>query len=266
VKMAADAPDRETGLEERVESAFDRLADEGEQRLDRTLTALFSTGVMGGVDVGIGVLALLTVLEETHRPLLAALGFGVGFLALLLADSELFTEGFLVPVTAVAAGRSRPGQLVRLWLGTVVTNLAGGWLIAWLIAHAFPRLHETAVQTAAPYATASLSVRSFCLGILAGAAITLMTRMQHGTDSDVAKSIAAVAMAFVLAGTHVFHSILDSLLIFVALAGGGAPYGYGNWAVWFGYTILANLVGGLGLVTLLRLIRSKERVQKERNS
>jgi formate/nitrite transporter FocA (FNT family) len=264
--MVADAPSRETGLEERVESAFDRLADEGEQRLDRSWAALLSTGVMGGVDVGFGVLALLVVLEETGSPLLAALAFGVGFLALLLADSELFTEGFLVPVTAVVAARSRPVQLVRLWLVTVLTNLAGGWLIAWFIAHAFPRLHEVAVRTAAPYATAPLSVRSVCLGILAGAAITLMTRMQHGTDSDPAKAVAAVAMAFVLAGTHVFHSILDSLLIFVALSGGSAPYGYGNWAVWFGYTVLANAVGGLGLVTVLRLIRSKERVQLERDS
>jgi formate/nitrite transporter FocA (FNT family) len=264
--VAAETAESETGLETRVESAFQRLADEGEQRLDRSWPALVSTGLMGGLDVAVGVLALLVVLQHTGDPLLAALAFSVGFLALLLADSELFTEGFLVPVTAVAAARSRPVQLARLWGVTVVTNLLGGWVMAWLIAHAFPQLHPLAVQTAHDYATAPFGVRSLCLGVLAGAAITLMTRMQHGTDSDVAKAVAAVALAFVLAGTHVFHSILDSLLIFVALTGGSAPYGYGNWLWWFAYTAVANMVGGLGLVTVLRLIRSKEKVDQERAS
>jgi formate/nitrite transporter FocA (FNT family) len=256
----------DTGLETRLDTAFDRVADEGEQRLDRSWGALVSTGLMGGIDVALGLLALLVVLHETGEPLLAALAFTVGFVALLLADSELFTEGFLVPVTAYAAKRGSAADLLRLWGVTLVANLAGGWVMAWLISHAFPHLHELAVETAGHYATAGLSVRTACLAVLAGAAITLMTRMQQGTDSDPARLVAAVAGGFLLAGTQVFHSVLDSLLIFTALTGGPAPYGYGDWAQWFLYTTVFNVVGGLGLVTLLRLVRSKERVQKERQS
>ncbi|RZS90880.1 formate/nitrite transporter FocA (FNT family) [Motilibacter rhizosphaerae] len=255
----------ETGLESRVESAFDRLADEGEERLDRSWAALVSTGLMGGVDVVFGVLALLLVLHETGNHLLAGLAFGVGFVALLLADSELFTEGFLVPVTALAAKRARARQLVRLWAVTLAANIAGGWCMAWLVAHAFPSLHATAVEAARVYATSAYGARSICLGLLAGAAITLMTRMQHGTESDPAKLVAAVAGAFVLAGASLFHSILDSLLCFVALTGGRAPFGYGDWAHWFVLTVVTNMAGGLGLVTLLRLVRSKEKVQAERS-
>ncbi|NHC14691.1 formate/nitrite transporter family protein [Motilibacter deserti] len=263
-RTSESAEDNDAELESSLESAFDRLAGEGEQRLGRTWGALISTGLMGGIDVGVGLLAMLVVLDETGSPLLGALAFSVGFLALLLADSELFTEGFLVPVTAVAAKRGRPASLARLWGVTLVANLVGGWVIAWLIAHAFPHLHTLAVETAAHYATAGLSVRTACLALLAGAAITLMTRMQHGTDSDPARAAAAIAGAFVLSGTQVFHSILDSLLIFTALTGGAAPYGYLDWLHWFWYTTLFNVVGGLGLVTLLRLVRTKERVRQER--
>ena len=78
------------------------------------------------------------------------------------------------------------------------------------------------------------------------------------------KIAAAVAGAFLLAGLQMFHSILDSLLIFGALATGSAPFGYLDWLAWFGYTVVGNVVGGLGLVTLLRLLRSKERLQEER--
>ncbi len=94
--------------------------------------------------------------------------------------------------------------------------------------------------------------------------ITLMTRMQHGTDSVPGKIAAAVAGTFLLAGTRLFHSILDSLLIFGALVTGKAPFGYFDWLGWFGYTVVGNVVGGLDFVTLLRLLRSKDRLQEER--
>jgi formate/nitrite transporter FocA (FNT family) len=95
-------------------------------------------------------------------------------------------------------------------------------------------------------------------------AITLMTRMQHGTDSMTGKIAAAVAVAFLLAGLQLFHAILDSLLIFGALITGRAPFGYLDWLGWFGYTVAGNALGGLLFVTLLRLLRSKDRVQEER--
>lgn len=44
--------------------------------------------------------------------------FTTGFIALTLANSELFTENFLVPVVAVAARKATPAALIRLWIGT----------------------------------------------------------------------------------------------------------------------------------------------------
>ena len=85
------------------------------------------------------MLALLAVYAETGSHLLAGLAFGIGFIALLLARSELFTEGFLVPVTAVVAGRASVGQLAKLWGGTLVANLVGGWLVMWLVVHGASR-------------------------------------------------------------------------------------------------------------------------------
>ena len=58
---------------------------------------------LGGIDVGFGVLAYLVVKEHTGDTILAGIAFSVGFVALLLARSELFTENFLVPVSAVVA-------------------------------------------------------------------------------------------------------------------------------------------------------------------
>jgi formate-nitrite transporter family protein len=251
-------------IEDRLEDAFSRMLSEGTQRMHRTWRGLLVTGFFGGTDVALGVLAYLSVLSATHQPLLAGLAFSIGFLALLLGHSELFTEGFLVPVVTVAAKRASVLQLLRLWAGTLLANLVGGWVIMWLLMTAFPQLHEQTIDSGTHYAAAPMSAQTLALSVLGGMAITLMTRMQHGTESVPGKIAAAIAVAFLLAGLQIFHSILDSLLIFGALVTGRAPFGYLDWLGWFTYTAVGNAVGGLGLVTLLRLLRSKDRLQEER--
>ncbi|MCW2739957.1 MAG: formate/nitrite transporter [Blastococcus sp.] len=253
-----DAP-----MEDELATAFERIVDQGAQRLHRSWREVLTTGLAGGLEVATGVLALLAVYAETGSHLLAGIAFSVGFIALLLARSELFTEGFLVPVTAVVAGRAGVAQLGKLWAGTLVANLVGGWLVMWLIVHALPPLGETAIESATTFVDAPLNLQSACLAFLAGSAITLMTRMQHGADTEIAKIVAAVAGAFLLAGLVLFHSILDSLIIFGALHA-GASFGYGDWLAWFWYTTLLNMAGGLLVVTLLRLVRSKELIEQER--
>src|SRR3954463_13789824 len=118
--------------EDELQEAFDTIVSEGAQRLHRTWREVLTTGLAGGIEVATGVLLLFAVLAETGSHLLAGLAFSVGFIALVLARSELFTEGFLVPVTAVVAGRAGWQQLGKLWGGTMVANLVGGWVFTWL--------------------------------------------------------------------------------------------------------------------------------------
>jgi formate/nitrite transporter FocA (FNT family) len=243
-----------------VEESFDRIVDRGRSRTRRPWLDLLATGGVGGIEVGFGVLALLSVEMMTGSKLLGAVAFSIGFIALLLGHSELFTEGFLVPVTVVAAGEDRLRNLVRFWVGTLLGNLAGGLLLAYIGDRAFPELQRVANDTAASYINAGLNARTFCLAVLAGGAITLLTRMHNGTDEMVPKLVASVAIAFLLVGLHLFHSVLDSLLAFTALCTGHAPFGWLDWLAWLVWAIVGNLVGGLFLTTMLRLVRSRRRL------
>lgn len=251
-------------MEDALEESFTRQVLEGTQRLSRPWHEVLVTGFVGGTEVAVGVLAMLVVLHETGSQLLAGLAFSAGFIALLLGRSELFTEGFLIPVVTVAAKRAKARQLVKLWVGTLVANLAGGWLVMWLVVWGYPALHADLVKSATHFATATVSAETVALALLGGAVMTLLTRMQHGTDDMIAKIVAAVVAGFLLAGTEMFHSILDSLLIFGALHTGDATFGYGDWWLFLVLTVIANMAGGLGLVTLLRLVRSKNRLRDER--
>ena len=252
------------GAENKVATSVDRIVQEGTARLHRTWADLLSTGTVAGLEVSIGVLALLVVKQATGSPLLAGLAFSFGFVALLLGHSELFTEGFLVPITVVVAKAARPRDLARFWFGSAAGNLVGGWVMMWIVVQAFPDLRPTVITSATAFIDHGITLQSFCLAVLAGAAITMMTRMQNGTDSMPAKLAVAVFGAFVLAGLQLAHSILDSLLMFGALHTGHAPFGYLDWLGFLGWTVLGNAAGGIGLVTVLRLVRSRELLAEHR--
>ncbi len=249
---------------EEKDDALDRVILEGRPRLHRTTPDLLATGAVAGIEVAFGVLALLLVEEATGSRLLGALAFSIGFVALRLGHSELFTEGFHVPVMVVLAREATWGQLLRLWLGTLVGNLVGGWAVAWLIATALPNLHAVAGESSRTFTEAPADLRTVALTVLAGAAITLLTRMQNGTEDDVAKILAAVGIAFVIVGGGLLHSVLDTLIIFVALHAGEPGATYGQWLPFFAIAVAGNLVGGLLLTTLLRVVRSRERLMQWR--
>jgi formate/nitrite transporter FocA (FNT family) len=247
------------------ESGFQRTLEEGGRRLERSYWSLLGTGLVGGVDVATGVLALLIVKKGTGSELLAGLAFSIGFIALTLARSELFTENFLVPVIAVVAHREPLWRLGRLWLGTAVFNLAGGWLVTGLVVTGIPQLRSTALKTGLGYISYGLGWRAFALALLAGLVITLMTWMQHTVDSPGAKLVAAVTSAFLLGAAKLNHAIVASLLIFAALQTGHAPFGYLRWLEALGWSALGNIVGGVGLVTLLRLLQVPDQLARQRH-
>ena len=257
---------RRSSVDTELQGTFQSTVDEAQRRLSRSWPSLFSTGAVGGIDVGVGVMALLLVREATGNELLGALAFGIGFIALTLGRSELFTENFLVPVAAVVAQKSTVGATLRLWGGTAATNLAAGWIFTGLVTVGLPELHETAVEVGRHYPELGISTTSLASAIIGGAAITLMTWMERGTESIGGKLVAAFSIAFVLAAGRLNHAIVVSLEMFAALHA-GAPFGYADWLGMAAWAALGNMIGGLALVTVLRLVqvgRAAVREERER--
>ncbi|MGH3721647.1 MAG: formate/nitrite transporter family protein [Pseudonocardiaceae bacterium] len=245
------------------EETFDRLVEEGEQRLGRSWLGLAATGFLGGLDVGVGVLALLLVEHATHSVLLGGLAFSVGIIALSLARSELFTENFLVPVVAVVAKRGTPLGLARLWMITLLTNLLGGWVVTGLVMAGFPALRGSAIEAAQSYVALGFGWSAFALALVGGMLLTLMTHLQHATGSEGVRLVPAVFTGFLLGAGKVNHAIVASLVCFAALQA-GAPFGYLDWLGLFAFAGLGNMLGGLGLVTVLRLLQVPHKVLAER--
>lgn len=237
-----------------VKRTFERSVEEGEERLERGWAQLMATGAVGGIDITVGLFALLVVEHETGNHLLGAVAFSIGFIALSLASSELFTENFLVPINALVAGRSAWHRLVRLWVVTLVLNLAAGWLVTLIVISGFPELEPTAIEVARHFPDLGVGWQSLAAAIIGGLVITLMTWMENATDSTPARLAASVAIAFLLAAGPLNHVIVVSLEMFAALHA-GAPFDYLDWLQTASWATLGNLIGGVGLVTVLRLVQ-----------
>lgn len=250
-EVAAGGGQTDDGLAQTLQ----RTISEGERRLTRSWSSLFATGALGGLDITTGVLALLLVREATGSELLGAIAFGIGFIALTLGQSELFTEHFLLPVVARVANRTdRQIAVLRLWGANLTSNLAAGWIAMALVVAAFPQLRATAIEVGVHYPDMGIGREAFAAAVLAGMTITLMTWMQQSTESMVAQLVAAVAVAFLLTAGPMNHVIVGALEMFGALIF-GAPFGYADMAGAAAFAGLGNLVGGLGLVTVLLLIQ-----------
>jgi len=250
-------------VEDALAEEFQNTVTEGANRLNRTWRALVITGLFGGIDVGLGLLAMLAVLDATGSKLLGGLAFGIGLYALRLAHSELFTEDFLVPINAIVAGHGTWWQLLRLWATTLITNLAGGWAFTWFVVAAFPRFDDVLMETTASYMEKGLTLETAALAVLAGFTITLVTRMNQGSNEGIATLANSLISGLLVVGLGMLHGALSSAVIFGAMhAGAGATYL--EWLIWFAWVIPLNMAGGLVMLTLPRMVRTWELITAER--
>jgi formate/nitrite transporter FocA (FNT family) len=235
---------------------------EGERRLKRSATGLAATGFAGGVEIFVGIVAMVVTtaaftpsLGEQGAHVVGSLAFGIGFVLITVSRAELFTENFLIPVSAVHDRRTRVRALPRMWLITLVLNLVGLTLAAALFSVngvLRPESLETAGTLAATFAERAW-LPAFLSAVAAGTVMTLFTWVIAAAEDAIARVVLALLVGFVLGVPSLNHAVVSFGELVFALLAGTAPFGVGDLARNFALAVAGNLVGGVGIVFATRL-------------
>jgi formate/nitrite transporter FocA (FNT family) len=243
---------------------WDSGVDEGERRLTRGSAGLAATGLVGGVDVMLGILALCVVsgaaglvLPQETAHVVGSLFFGIGFVFIVLGRSELFTENFLIPVSAVFHRLGSGWSLARLWAVTLAFNLIGLGLLSLIFTRAGlvpPETLKAAGRLAETFADRDL-VAALLSAVVAGTIMTLFTWLTHAAEESATRLLTALVVGFLLAAPSLNHAVVSfGEMAFGILAGTGRA-GWPDLARNFPVAVIGNLIGGLGFVTLARLVQ-----------
>src|SRR6185503_3575024 len=143
------------------------LEDAGEE-LDRPFLELAYSGFAAGLSIGFSFLAVVLLsahMAPEHHDIAAALVYPLGFIYVVLARHQLFTENTLEPVIPLLEKRNLETlrKVIRLWSIVLPANLIGaaifsfvvvfykaiwaGWLVA-LMAWMLASTRETFAQIA----------------------------------------------------------------------------------------------------------------------
>ena len=239
---------------------FARTRDEGERRLSRSRLELTTTSLVAGFDIVFGVIAIATVtalmtpaLGPSAAHMIGSLFFGIAFIFIVVGRSELFTENFFVPITALRRGKLTFLKLLELWSISPVMNILGGTLLIVVVTTkgVLPQGTPEALNELANHIDDLDLWSAFCSAIIGGALITAMTWMVEGVGTVGGRIVIAWIAGTVLALASLNHVIVVTLELIFGMRL-GTTISFEDTAMNFVIAAAGNMVGGLLFVTLTR--------------
>ncbi len=247
-------------IEERAELStpmiYEILRREGVKEMERPITSLWWSGVAGGLSISFSLLAQGILHRNLpHAPwasLVTSLGYPVGFMMVILARQQLFTENTITGVLPFAAKPSRDNllKLARLWAVVLVANLAGTFLAALFWTYT-PTVSADMRGAMLEIAGQTLSDGPLAIAFKAAGAGFLMAAMVWLIpNAETAKIIVVSVMTYLISVAQFSHIVAGSLESFMLVLAGRESLGR-LFLVFGGPTLLGNIVGGTVLFTLI---------------
>jgi formate/nitrite transporter FocA (FNT family) len=229
---------------------------DGEEELNRPLAALAWSALAAGMSMGFSLVAMALfrayLPDATWRPLIVRLGYPLGFLIVITARQQLFTENTLTAIIPLLARRNWTTfwNVARLWAVVLAANLAGAHLFAWVVATTpmfHPEVRNAMFALAKEAADVTFGV-ALLRGIFAGWLIAMVVWMLAAIDTGRLAIIIIVTYIVSLASlTHIIAGSVEVLFLVMV----GAK---GWFAVVGGYmvpTLIGNCIGGVSLTAAI---------------
>ncbi|MBK5353689.1 formate/nitrite transporter family protein [Pseudomonas sp. TH41] len=232
------------------------IRTQGDQELERSVAALWWSALAAGLTMGLSLMAM--GLLNSRLPdgdafkVIASFGYCAGFLAVILARQQLFTENTL---TAVLPIMTKPtlgnfGRLIRLWSVVLVGNLCGTLLVAYVMLHLpiFDSKTDLAFLGIGRKIMENDASQMFAKGIISGWMIATMVWMIPSMES--AKMWIIILITYLMALGDFTHIVVGSAEVSYLVFAGELPW-KDFWLVFAGPTLAGNIVGGSFIFALI---------------
>lgn len=247
------------------------IRTQGDLELERSIAALWWSALAAGLTMGLSLMAmgLLSSRLPDHEgfKVIASFGYCAGFLAVILARQQLFTENTL---TAVLPIMSKPtlgnfGRLFRLWGVVLVGNLCGTLLVAYVMLHLpifDPRTDQAFLEIGRKVMENDTG-QMFAKGIISGWMIATMVWMIPSMES--AKMWIIILITYLMALGDFTHIVVGSAEVSYLVFAGQLSW-EDFWMVFAGPTLAGNIVGGSFIFALIShaQIRSEVGLPKDK--
>jgi formate/nitrite transporter FocA (FNT family) len=261
---APSASDLQSGKAEAKKPYGQILKEEvrsGMRELRRPALNLFLSALSAGLDVGFSLLLMATVItvadHTLSRPivdLLAANGYAVGILFVVLGRSELFTEHTTLAVLPMLNRQATLSTVARLWVIVYVGNLLGAAVFALLISTAGPQLGIIDPPVFGLIAARLVNhppLAIFWGGLLAGWLMGLLSWLVTAARDTISQIVIVWIIAAVIGFAHLQHPIVGSVEV---LAGIFSRQGI-SWADWSRFLIWSTVGSAVGGVVFVALVK-----------
>jgi len=222
----------------------------------RPAISLWWSGVAAGLSISFSLLAQailqIHLPDAPWRPLVSSLGYSVGFIMVVLARQQLFTENTITVVLPVLAEITTKNvlRLCQMWAIVLLANVVGTLAAAVFCTYTpvlSPELRDAILSISGHLLNHSWLEMAF-RGVTAGFLIAAMVWLIPSAES--AQFHVITLMTYLIAAGGFMHIVAGSVEAFLLVLHGDLSW----WAMvtdFFVPVLIGNVVGGAALFALI---------------
>lgn len=263
---AEEAEDVEEKLRLRAPVIYEIVRQEGEEEMRRPLSSLWWSGIAAGLSIGFSLVAQALLLHHLPdvdwRPLVADLGYSVGFIIVILGRQQLFTENTITPILPLVADFNRRTLwcVARLWGVVFAANMVGTFVFALfnaLLPGTIPNVMDAMLEISR-HALDKSWFDQFVRAIGAGFLVAVIVWLIPSAEGN--KLHVIVIFTYLIAIADFGHIIAGSVEGFLLVLTGNLGVLEMVWRFTLP-VLLGNILGGTALFALLAYAQVKEEIE-----
>lgn len=259
-EMALTGSEREAVAENSSLSSltvYSIILREGQEELERPMLSLWWSGIAAGIGISSSVLAEAVIRsnlgsDHPYLSLIESLGYTFGFVLVILARLQLFTENTITVILPLLANTTKQSLVstARLWAVVLGANFVGTFFTAAMVVHGGILTEDifSAILQISRHVAELTPSESLLRGIPAGFFIAALVWMLPSAKGS--ELLVIIMFTWLIAAGEFTHVIAGSNEIFTLVLNGELNF-FTAWTHYIGPTLLGNIIGGTGLFAML---------------